>query len=106
MVRHLSKSSILENWLISVGSRALAMARSDSTRSHLLPLYPLLLSISYLDIPLVLAAFVLWKFFKKTRFVNLTDIPLREALDEIERKPEEPEPRPKGWLRWVSFLWD
>ncbi|EME78057.1 uncharacterized protein MYCFIDRAFT_205386 [Pseudocercospora fijiensis CIRAD86] len=61
---------------------------------------------SYLDIPLVLTAFVLWKFFKKTRFVNLADIPLNEALDEIERKPEEPEPRPKGWLRWVSFLWD
>ncbi|KXT15493.1 hypothetical protein AC579_3398 [Pseudocercospora musae] len=61
---------------------------------------------SYLDIPLVLTAFVLWKFFKKTRIANLADIPLREALDEIERKPEEPESSPRGWLRWVSFLWD
>lgn len=61
---------------------------------------------SYLDIPLVLTAFGLWKSFKKTRFVSLADIPLKEALDEVERKPEEPEPQLTGWLKWISFLWD
>lgn len=61
---------------------------------------------SYLDIPLVITAFLLWKFFKKTSFVNLDEIPLREAFDEIERKPELPEPQPKGWVKIVSFLWD
>lgn len=61
---------------------------------------------SYLDIPLVLAAFVLWKVFKKTKFVKLEDVPLKEALEEIERKPEEPEPAKKGWQKVVGILWD
>lgn len=61
---------------------------------------------SYLDIPLVLTAFLLWKFFKKTKFVKLAEIPLREAFEEVERKPEEPDPVPKGWVKLVSFLWD
>ncbi|USW59488.1 Putative amino acid permease/ SLC12A domain-containing protein [Septoria linicola] len=61
---------------------------------------------SYLDIPLVLSAFLLWKFFKKTRFVKLEEIPLNEAFEEIERKPEQPEPVAKGWVKLVSFLWD
>jgi amino acid transporter len=60
----------------------------------------------YLDIPLVLLAFTIWKVIKKTKFVKLEDIPLREAFEEIDRKPEEPEPLPKGWVRAVSFLWD
>ncbi|CAK4034100.1 dicarboxylic amino acid permease [Lecanosticta acicola] len=61
---------------------------------------------SYLDIPLVLTAFVLWKVFKKTKLVKLDDIPLREALEEMERKPELPEPEKTGWEKWVGFLWD
>lgn len=61
---------------------------------------------SYLDIPLVLAAFFLWKVFKKTSFVDLATIPLKEALEEIVRKPEVPEPRVRGWLKVVGFLWD
>ncbi|GIZ38321.1 hypothetical protein CKM354_000174100 [Cercospora kikuchii] len=61
---------------------------------------------SYLDIPLVLTAYTLWKLFKRTKLVKLEDIPLKEAFAEIDRKPEEPEPVPKGWVRFVSFLWD
>ncbi|KAF2756585.1 amino acid permease [Pseudovirgaria hyperparasitica] len=61
---------------------------------------------SYLDIPLVLTAFLLWKIIKKTKFVNLEDIPLREALSEIDRRPELPEPPKKGWMKIVGFLWD
>ncbi|KAF2161945.1 hypothetical protein M409DRAFT_69456 [Zasmidium cellare ATCC 36951] len=61
---------------------------------------------SYLDIPLVLTAFVLWKIFKKTSFVKLDEIPLKEALEEIERKPEESEPPKKGWAKWIGILWD
>ncbi len=60
----------------------------------------------YLDIPLVLAAFGLWKAIKKTSFVRLSEIPLREALEEIERNPEPIEKEPKGWLKAVGFLWD
>lgn len=61
---------------------------------------------SYLDIPLVLTAFVLWKVIKKTRFVKLSEIPLKEALDDVERHPETPEPGSKGWRKLFTFLWD
>ncbi|KAK7521295.1 proline-specific permease [Phyllosticta citriasiana] len=61
---------------------------------------------SYLDIPLVLAAYLLWKFFKRTKIVALSDIPLREALEAVERSPEAPEPQRKGWKKWINVLWD
>ena len=61
---------------------------------------------AYLDIPLVLTAFGLWKLFKKTRFVKLSEIPLKEALDDIERNPEPLDPGSKGWKKYVGFLWD
>lgn len=61
---------------------------------------------SYLDIPLVLGAYAIWKVIKKTKLVRLEDIPLREAFEEIGREPEDPEPVAKGWVKWVAFLWD
>ena len=61
---------------------------------------------SYLDIPLVLIAFAIWKLVKKTRFVSLADIPLKEAFDEMERKPEPPEPTKETWKKVVGVLWD
>ncbi|KAF9641017.1 putative dicarboxylic amino acid permease protein [Lasiodiplodia theobromae] len=56
---------------------------------------------SYLDIGLVLTAFLLWKFIKKTKVVNLEEIPLREALAEVDRFPETPDPPRKGWKKWA-----
>ncbi|KAF2651069.1 hypothetical protein K491DRAFT_696740 [Lophiostoma macrostomum CBS 122681] len=61
---------------------------------------------SYLDIPLVIAAFLLWKFIKGTKFVSLQDIPIREALEEVARHPEPLEVRSKGWRRAANILWD
>lgn len=61
---------------------------------------------SYLDIPLVLTAFGLWKLIKKTKFVNLLDIPIKEALEDIERNPEPEEPPKSGLIKYVAFLWD
>lgn len=61
---------------------------------------------SYLDIPLVLLAFGFWKVFKKTKFVDLSEIPLKEALAEIEQNPEPPESSSQGWRKFVTFLWD
>jgi amino acid transporter len=58
------------------------------------------------DIPLVIAAFLLWKFIKGTKFVSLADIPIREALEEVAKNPEPLEPQSKGWERVVAFLWD
>jgi yeast amino acid transporter len=61
---------------------------------------------SYLDIPLVLVAFGLWKLFKRTKFVKLSEIPLREALDDYLEHPEDKDPAKKGWRKYVGFLWD
>ncbi|KAL6875815.1 amino acid permease domain-containing protein [Trichoderma longibrachiatum] len=41
---------------------------------------------SYLDIPLVLAAYLIWKYVKKTKIVALKEIPLEEALLQAELK--------------------
>jgi amino acid transporter len=61
---------------------------------------------SYLDIPLVLVAFLLWKFIKRTKFVKLSEIPLKEALDDVYQNPEPLDPGSKGWKKIVGFLWD
>ncbi|KAJ9607592.1 hypothetical protein H2200_007670 [Cladophialophora chaetospira] len=60
---------------------------------------------SYLDIPLVITAFVLWKIYKRTKIVKLVDIPLREALARAE-EDIQPEPKQPGWRKVVGFLWD
>ncbi|ODA83876.1 hypothetical protein RJ55_02392 [Drechmeria coniospora] len=41
---------------------------------------------AYLDIPLVLGAYLIWKFVKGTKFVALSDIALRDALDQADEK--------------------
>ncbi|KAM5358408.1 hypothetical protein ACJZ2D_015315 [Fusarium nematophilum] len=40
---------------------------------------------SYLDIPLVTAAYLIWKFVKKTKIVPLSDIPLHDAFAKSEK---------------------
>ncbi|KAK7409354.1 hypothetical protein QQX98_008479 [Neonectria punicea] len=37
---------------------------------------------SYLDIPLVICAFLIWKFVKKTKLVSLSEIPLKQAFEQ------------------------
>ncbi|KAF2035365.1 amino acid permease-like protein [Setomelanomma holmii] len=61
---------------------------------------------AYLDIPLVIAAFLLWKFIKGTKFISLSEIPIREALDEVSKHPEPEEPKATGWGRIPAFLFD
>lgn len=59
------------------------------------------------DIPLILMAYLGWKYFKGTKFVALEDIPIRAALDEIRDNPETPEPVRKGWKGVVmKLLWE
>ncbi|KAH6949958.1 hypothetical protein HG530_001106 [Fusarium avenaceum] len=43
---------------------------------------------SYLDIPLVIAAYLIWKFVKKTKIVSLSEIPLRDAFKSSEEHHE------------------
>lgn len=40
----------------------------------------------YSDIPLVLAAYTIWKLYKKTKIVALMDIPLHTAFARAEQK--------------------
>ncbi|KAI1761585.1 proline-specific permease [Hypoxylon sp. FL1150] len=61
---------------------------------------------SYLDIPLVLAAYLIWKYVKKTKIPSLKDIPLEEAFQQIDQYPDEPEGKSKGWVRILSWMWD
>ncbi|KAH8660050.1 proline-specific permease [Xylariales sp. PMI_506] len=61
---------------------------------------------AYLDIPLVLFAYLIWKFVKKTKIVPLEDIPLREALEQVASQPDEPEEKGQGWVRIISWIWD
>ncbi|KAJ4221574.1 hypothetical protein FSOLCH5_008912 [Fusarium solani] len=39
---------------------------------------------SYLDIPLVICAYLIWKFVKKTKIVSLSEIPLQDAIKKSE----------------------
>ncbi len=57
------------------------------------------------DIPLVLAAFLLWKVIKKTKWVKLEEIPLNEALERAAQDPGEDKPVPR-WRQFAGFLWD
>ncbi|SJX65692.1 probable general amino acid permease [Sporisorium reilianum f. sp. reilianum] len=70
---------------------------------------------SYLDIPLVIVFFLGWKWTKKTKWVKLEDLPLREAIEqarertlqaEREQQAEEAVKGRRTWLRLVSWIWD
>ncbi|KAL2202601.1 proline-specific permease [Sarocladium strictum] len=61
---------------------------------------------AYLDIPLVLCAFTLWKVTKKTKFVSLNSIDLDAAFNQAEILPETLPEKTVGWLRFVSWIWD
>ncbi|KAI1139626.1 proline-specific permease [Hypoxylon sp. FL0543] len=61
---------------------------------------------SYLDIPLVLSAYFIWKFVKKTRIPSLKSIPLEDAFQQADLHPDEPEGKSEGWVRLLSWMWD
>ncbi|QPG98406.1 hypothetical protein C2857_007577 [Epichloe festucae Fl1] len=43
---------------------------------------------AYLDIPLVITAYLVWKFAKKTKIVALAEVPLHRAFERAEQKYE------------------
>ncbi|KAI0205279.1 amino acid permease/ SLC12A domain-containing protein [Astrocystis sublimbata] len=62
---------------------------------------------SYLDIPLVLLAYFIWKYWKKTKIVSLADIPLDDAFKQAGQIEDDEPPVKKGtWVRLVSWIWD
>ncbi|KAK1755910.1 proline-specific permease [Echria macrotheca] len=58
----------------------------------------------YLDIPIVLAAYLGWKFSHRTRVVSLDKIPLRDAFAQAAQYMDEPEA--KNRWRMISWIWD
>ncbi|PYI31125.1 amino acid transporter [Aspergillus indologenus CBS 114.80] len=59
---------------------------------------------SYLDIPLVLAFYLGYKFWKKTRLVPVHEIPLQQALQEVRDDPEEEPVKASKWSKF-NILW-
>ncbi|KAJ9130719.1 Amino acid permease [Pleurostoma richardsiae] len=61
---------------------------------------------SYLDIPLVLTAYLVWKFYKRTSITSLESIPIVEALEQAQHYLDDSVSKGNGWIRLVSWLWD
>ena len=70
---------------------------------------------SYLDIPLVIAFFLGWKLFKKTKWVKLEEVALREAIQQAKERAEQARleeqaqaalKRNRSWLKFISWIWD
>ncbi|KAE8315172.1 amino acid permease/ SLC12A domain-containing protein [Aspergillus transmontanensis] len=60
---------------------------------------------SYLDIPLVLLAYGLYKYIRGTKIIPLTEVPVHQALEEARTDPENVPIKPaKGWKR-LNVLW-
>ncbi|EIT74542.1 amino acid permease/ SLC12A domain-containing protein [Aspergillus flavus] len=60
---------------------------------------------SYLDIPLVLLAYGLYKYIRGTKIIPLTEVPVHQALEEARNDPENVPIKPaKGWKR-LNVLW-
>lgn len=57
------------------------------------------------DIPLVITAFLVWKVYKRTSIVKLSEIPLEEALERAAGDTESVKEHPL-WRKLVGFLWD
>lgn len=45
---------------------------------------PLLLTQCTSDIPFVLSVYLVWKYYHKTKVVSLKQIPLLNALEQVE----------------------
>ncbi|KAH6845859.1 amino acid permease-domain-containing protein [Chaetomium sp. MPI-CAGE-AT-0009] len=62
---------------------------------------------SYLDIPIVLTAYVFWKVFRKTKIVSLDEIPLEDAFARADEYfPEQTVDKKRGWVKAISWIWD
>ncbi|QKX54744.1 uncharacterized protein TRUGW13939_01833 [Talaromyces rugulosus] len=59
---------------------------------------------SYLDIPLVLVVYLGYKFIRRTKFVPLEDVPVRQAIEEAQNDPENVPIKARGWQR-LNILW-
>ena len=70
---------------------------------------------SYFDIPFVIVFFCAWKLYKKTKWVKIDDLPLREVIEQakersqqakLEQEAEDAVNGKKNWLKYISWIWD
>ncbi|KAK1834198.1 amino acid permease/ SLC12A domain-containing protein [Podospora conica] len=62
---------------------------------------------AYLDIPIVLTAYIAWKMRHKTKVVSLDAMPIHEIFGQTySPQPDEPQPKQRGVIRFVSWIWD
>jgi amino acid transporter len=58
----------------------------------------------------VLSAYLIWKIWKKTKIVSLSDIPLKDAFkqaEEAEQVSDDEFPvKKRSIVRLVSWIWD
>ena len=54
----------------------------------------------------MLTAFLAWKVFKRTKIVELAEIPLNEALARAAGDMEIEKDKTPLWQKMVGFLWD
>ncbi|KAG0651995.1 Proline-specific permease [Hyphodiscus hymeniophilus] len=59
---------------------------------------------SYINIPIILLLYFGYKFWKKTKIIPLSDIPIQRFIDIANANPEPPRIKPTG-LRRLNILW-
>ncbi|KAJ5908091.1 hypothetical protein N7495_000773 [Penicillium taxi] len=60
---------------------------------------------SYLDIPLVIFAYLGYKFIRRTKIVPLDEVPLRQALEEADEDPENVPLAKDGIWAKINIFW-
>ncbi|KAE8155143.1 amino acid permease/ SLC12A domain-containing protein [Aspergillus avenaceus] len=59
---------------------------------------------SYLNAPVVVVLYFGYKYWRKTRFLPLAEIPIRPFIESYRNNPEPEPKRKKGWKR-LNILW-
>ena len=59
---------------------------------------------SYINIPIILILYFVYKFIKKTKIIPLDQLPIQRFIDIANANPEEPAKPVTGWRR-LNILW-
>ncbi|EHK98491.1 putative proline-specific permease [Glarea lozoyensis 74030] len=59
---------------------------------------------SYINIPIILILYLVYKFIKKTKIIPLDQLPIQKFIDIANANPEEPAKPVVGWRRF-NILW-
>ncbi|KAG9239540.1 amino acid permease-like protein [Amylocarpus encephaloides] len=59
---------------------------------------------SYINIPIILTLYIVYKFVRKTKIIPLHDLPIKHFMDVAAANPEPPPKPVVGWRR-LNILW-